>query len=74
MQPNTTKKRLSPTGKAVYALGDHTVNLALSAASLLSLVFLMGHGGLSPFLAPTPGWVDSRTRRVGASGEGAPIS
>ena len=57
MQPNATKKRLSTKGKAVYALGDHTVNLALSAASLLYLVFLMEHGGLSPFFAGLVVWV-----------------
>ena len=28
----------------MYALGDHTVNLALSAASLLYFKFLMDHG------------------------------
>jgi len=42
---------------AVYALGDHTVNLVLSAASLLYLVFLMEHGGLSPFRAGLVVWI-----------------
>lgn len=43
--------------KSVYASGDHTVNLALSAASLLYLPFLMQFGGLSPLLAGLVVWV-----------------
>jgi sugar (glycoside-pentoside-hexuronide) transporter len=54
---NATERRISTRGKAVYALGDHTVNLVLSAASLLYLVFLMEHGGLSPFLAGLVVWI-----------------
>jgi len=57
LQSRPDKRQLSRTGKAVYALGDHTVNLVLSAASLLYLVFLMEHGGLSPFLAGLVVWI-----------------
>jgi GPH family glycoside/pentoside/hexuronide:cation symporter len=57
LQPNLAEKRLSSTNKAVYALGDHTVNLVLSAVSLLYFKFLMEHGGLSPLLAGLVVWV-----------------
>ena len=57
MQPNPTEKRLSTAKKVVYALGDHTVNLVLSAVSLLYFKFLMEHGGLSPFLAGLVVWI-----------------
>jgi Na+/melibiose symporter-like transporter len=43
--------RLSVATKTVYGLGDHTVNLVLSAASLLYLAFLTEFGGLRPALA-----------------------
>jgi len=45
------RARLSAASKAVYGLGDHTVNLVLSAASLLYLAFLTEYGGLRPALA-----------------------
>jgi len=48
VQPNTTKKRLSPTGKAVYALGDHTINVQLATVSLFFLFFLTEIAGLPP--------------------------
>jgi len=57
LQPNSADKRLSSASKAVYALGDHTVNLVLSAISLLYFKFLMEHGGLSPFLAGLVVWI-----------------
>ncbi|MCH8890023.1 MAG: MFS transporter [Myxococcales bacterium] len=57
MPPNPTEKRLSSAQKAVYALGDHTVNLVLSAIALLYFKFLMEHGGLSPFLAGLVVWI-----------------
>ena len=43
--------RLSVATKIVYGLGDHTVNLVLSAASPLYLAFLTQIGGLRPSLA-----------------------
>ncbi len=46
-----SRARLSVAMKAVYGLGDHTVNLVLSAASLLYLAFLTQYGGLRPALA-----------------------
>ncbi len=45
------RARLSVATKAIYGLGDLTVNLVLSAASLLYLAFLTEHGGLRPALA-----------------------
>jgi sugar (glycoside-pentoside-hexuronide) transporter len=57
LPPNPTERRLSSAKKAVYALGDHTVNLVLSAIALLYFKFLMEYGGLSPFLAGLVIWV-----------------
>jgi len=57
LEPNPAEKRLSSANKAVYALGDHTVNLVLSAISLLYFKFLMEHGGLSPLLAGLVVWI-----------------
>jgi sugar (glycoside-pentoside-hexuronide) transporter len=50
-------ERLSVLTKVVYATGDHTVNLILSAASLLYLVFLTDVVGLRPALAAAVVWV-----------------
>jgi sugar (glycoside-pentoside-hexuronide) transporter len=50
-------QRLSVRTKVVYATGDHTVNLVLSAASLLYLVFLTDIVGLRPALAAGVVWV-----------------
>lgn len=50
-------ERASTATKAAYALGDHTVNLVLSAASLLYFKFLLDHGGLSPLLAGLVVWI-----------------
>jgi sugar (glycoside-pentoside-hexuronide) transporter len=46
-----SRTRLSVVSKTVYGLGDHTVNLVLSAASLLYLAFLTQYGELRPALA-----------------------
>ena len=43
--------------KLVYATGDHTVNLSLSALSLLYLFFLTEYAGLQPYLAGLIMWV-----------------
>ena len=57
MSLNSNEKRLSTRGKTVYALGDHTVNIVISAVSLLYLKFLIDHGGLSPYLAGLVIWI-----------------
>lgn len=49
--------RLSVGTKVVYAAGDHTVNLVLSAASLLYFTFLTTEIGMRPILAGTVVWV-----------------
>jgi GPH family glycoside/pentoside/hexuronide:cation symporter len=54
---NSNVKRLSTRNKTVYALGDHTVNIVLSAVSLLYLKFLIDQGGLSPYLAGLVIWI-----------------
>ncbi|MEE9608106.1 MAG: MFS transporter [Myxococcota bacterium] len=60
MEPDRTSAgagRLSVSTKAVYATGDHTVNLVLSALSLLYLFFLTEFAGLRPALAGLVLWV-----------------
>ncbi len=57
MQPNPAGRRLSFGEKAIYALGDHSVNLVLSATSMLYFKFLIDHGGLGPFLAGLVVWI-----------------
>jgi sugar (glycoside-pentoside-hexuronide) transporter len=52
-----TRVRATAAAKAVFASGDHTVGLALSAASLLYFAFLMEHGGLDPWLAGLVVWI-----------------
>jgi len=54
---SSDEKRLSAPGKTVYAIGDHTVNIVISAVSLLYLKFLIDHGGLSPYLAGLVIWI-----------------
>jgi GPH family glycoside/pentoside/hexuronide:cation symporter len=51
------EKRLSTRDKTVYATGDHTVNIVISAVSLLYLKFLIDQGGLSPYLAGLVIWI-----------------
>jgi sugar (glycoside-pentoside-hexuronide) transporter len=48
---STSTARLSIATKACYALGDHTLNLALSVLSLFYLFFLTEVAGLRPALA-----------------------
>jgi sugar (glycoside-pentoside-hexuronide) transporter len=54
MQPGANaarRERLTVATKIAYGFGDHTVNLVLSAASLLYLAFLTEVAGLRPALA-----------------------
>ena len=48
--------RLGVGTKLVFSLGDHTVNLALSACSLVLFFFLTEIAGLRPFLAGLAVW------------------
>jgi GPH family glycoside/pentoside/hexuronide:cation symporter len=57
LPPSHAEKHLSTTGKTLFALGDHTVNIVLSAVSLLYLKFLIDQGGLSPYLAGLVIWI-----------------
>ena len=50
-------ERLPRRTKIVYALGDHTVNLVLSAASLLYFKYLTDVAGLRPALAGAVIWL-----------------
>jgi Na+/melibiose symporter-like transporter len=58
------RARLSAASKAVYGLGDHTVNLVLSAASLLYLAFLTEIASAAAFAGTgdlIARWVDAIT-------------
>ncbi|MGH0037219.1 MAG: MFS transporter [Myxococcota bacterium] len=47
---------LSPLAKAIYASGDHAVNVGLSSLSLVYLLFLTDVAGLRPALAGAVVW------------------
>jgi sugar (glycoside-pentoside-hexuronide) transporter len=51
------ERRLSPAAKGVYALGDHTVNVVLSATAFFYLIFLTDQAGLRPALAGLVVWI-----------------
>jgi GPH family glycoside/pentoside/hexuronide:cation symporter len=60
LEPDDRSASESPlplSTKVVYALGDHTVNLVLSAASLLYLKFLTDVADLRPALAGAVVWI-----------------
>jgi sugar (glycoside-pentoside-hexuronide) transporter len=48
---------LSPITKAVYATGDHSLNVGLSSLSLVYLLFLTDVAGLRPALAGAVVWI-----------------
>ncbi|MEN8182732.1 MAG: glycoside-pentoside-hexuronide (GPH):cation symporter [Myxococcota bacterium] len=50
-------ERLPVRTKLLYASGDHTVNLSLSALALLYLFFLTEYAGLAPYLAGLVMWI-----------------
>lgn len=50
-------REITATARVVYALGDHTVNLALSALALVFLLFLTEIAGLRPALAGLVVWI-----------------
>lgn len=49
--------RLGPARKAVYASGDHAVNVCLSSLSLVFFTFLVTVAGLQPWLAGVIAWL-----------------
>jgi GPH family glycoside/pentoside/hexuronide:cation symporter len=48
---------LPPFRKAIFALGDHTVNVALSSLSLVFFTFLVTVAGLEPWMAGVLAWL-----------------
>jgi sugar (glycoside-pentoside-hexuronide) transporter len=52
-----SERRLSTPAKVGFALGDHTVNIALSALSLVFFTFLVTVAGLQPWLAGVIAWL-----------------
>lgn len=48
---------MSPGRQAVYALGDHSVNIAVSSLSLVFFTFLVTVAGLQPWLAGLLAWI-----------------
>ncbi|MDE0885862.1 MAG: MFS transporter [Myxococcota bacterium] len=55
--PPTTAQTLSPFRKAVFGLGDHSVNIALSCLSLVYFTFLVTVAGLDPWRAGLIAWL-----------------
>jgi GPH family glycoside/pentoside/hexuronide:cation symporter len=51
------ERRLSTAGRLVYALGDHTANVVLSATAFFTLIFLTDVAGLRPALAGLVVWI-----------------
>ena len=49
--PRDAERRLGTPAKLVYGMGDHSVNLSLSALSILFAYFLTDVAGLRPGLA-----------------------
>jgi GPH family glycoside/pentoside/hexuronide:cation symporter len=50
-------KTLSPLRKAVFGMGDHSVNIALSCLSLVYFTFLVTVAGLDPWRAGMIAWL-----------------
>ena len=48
---------LSPLRKFTYAIGDHSINIALSTLSLVYFTFLVTVAGLEPWLAGVIAWL-----------------
>lgn len=47
----------SPVRKIAYAMGDHSINISLSALSLVYFTFLVTVAGLDPWLAGVIAWI-----------------
>ena len=50
-------RKLTPLRKAVFGLGDHSVNIALSCLSLVYFTFLVTVAGLDPWRAGVIAWL-----------------
>ena len=57
MQIETRAPSLSPLRKFAYAIGDHSINIALSTLSLVYFTFLVTVAGLEPWLAGVIAWL-----------------
>ena len=57
MQAESSAAPLSPLRKLAYATGDHSINIALSALSLVYFTFLITVAGLEPWLAGVIAWL-----------------
>jgi Na+/melibiose symporter-like transporter len=57
MRPEPFKPSLSPLRKIGYATGDHSINISLSALSLVYFTFLVTVAGLEPWLAGVIAWL-----------------
>ncbi|MEE3328757.1 MAG: MFS transporter [Myxococcota bacterium] len=57
MQREPRVSALSPLRKFVYAIGDHSINIALSTLSLVYFTFLITVAGLEPWLAGVIAWL-----------------
>ena len=57
MQTETRASSLSPLRKLAYAVGDHSINIALSTLSLVYFTFLVTVAGLEPWLAGVIAWL-----------------
>ena len=57
MQTEIFAPPLSPLRKLAYATGDHSINIALSALSLVYFTFLITVAGLEPWLAGVIAWL-----------------
>jgi sugar (glycoside-pentoside-hexuronide) transporter len=55
--PAPTTHRIPTSRKFVFALGDHTINVAISALSLVFFFFLTTVAGLEPWRAGTLVWI-----------------
>jgi len=56
-ESSTTPQTLSPFRKAIFGLGDHSVNIALSCLALVYFTFLVTVAGLDPWRAGLIAWL-----------------
>ena len=57
MSTATPSQPLTPLRKAVFGMGDHSVNIALSSLSLVYFTFLVTVAGLDPWRAGLIAWL-----------------
>jgi len=57
MPTHNSSKTLTPLRKAIFGMGDHSVNIALSCLSLVYFTFLVTVAGLDPWRAGMIAWL-----------------